>query len=273
MGAWYSNVPEGVWGEAGDAWDAQCGGHGRSIVWHKIKEQQTMPAGGSRKRGGAAGREKDAPPAKRTTQMVIASRNSSPLVNTQHAAMASSVTPTLATAEVLINMSTKRVVPSTEAVVREVQKTNNNTAQGKRTKEWFEECQKNGRFDHAGILAADVNGYVRKTLFPKLKFIMSERQMNYSKEKGSFCMTICTGMGLSVENEEVMVSWWEAHKTTVSYILNQKRADVASAVKVCFQSKWRGRWAKLRINYSSNNMCCCMDTFRRMGSNAEGQAW
>ena len=76
----------------------------------------------------------------------------------QPAAVANSGTPTVATAEGLINMSTKRLVQNTEANVREVAKTNNNTAEGRRTKEWFEACQKSGRFDHAGILAADANG-------------------------------------------------------------------------------------------------------------------
>ena len=97
MGAWYSNVVESAWGNRRRL-GCSGGGHGRSIVPHNINEQQTMPPGGSKKRGGPAGRGKEAPPAKRTrTQMVVPNSSRSPPVHMQPAAVANSGTPTLAT--------------------------------------------------------------------------------------------------------------------------------------------------------------------------------
>ena len=197
-----------------------------------------MAGGRNNKRGGNPARGKDEPAVKRRTTLVN-EQESTPLEKRTIEQDEARSTPMLTTAEVLINMGNRQPVVVPQKVVSGGggARSRKSSAQGMRTKDWFEACQNSGRLDHAGILAADVNGYVRKTLFPKLKFIMSERQMNFSKEKGSFCMLICTGMGLCVEDEDVMVSWWEAHKMTVGYILNQKRADVSSAVKLCFQRK------------------------------------
>lgn len=173
----------------------------------------------------------------------------------------------MATAEVLINMGSRRVVQPTTAAVAVVEATSRRHARtGMNTKEWFEACQQNGRVDHAGILDADVNGYVRNKLFRKLKFVMSEQQMNYSREKGSFCLTICEGVGVCVENEAIMVSWWEAYKKSVVVIMNQKRADVTSAVKTCFQSKYKWQIQKRKDIILTNCVVFC-DVCRGMERN------
>ena len=65
---------------------------------------------------------------------------------------------------------------------------------------------------------------------------MSEKQMNYSREKGSFCLMICGAMGL-VGDDEVTVSWWEEYKDTILVVLNNKRGDVTAALKRAFLSK------------------------------------
>lgn len=103
------------------------------------------------------------------------------------------------------------------------------------SKTWFEACQRNGRMDNEAMLAKDISAYVRYELFPKLKFIMNSKQLNYSSETTSICGLICTAMGL-VE-EKAAVSWWERYKDMIADVLNAKRADVTGALKRAFLRK------------------------------------
>ena len=106
----------------------------------------------------------------------------------------------------------------------------------KSSKKWIAACQKSGRMGSSEILARDLNQYVRYDLFPKLKFIMSKNQMHFIKAEGSFCSTICSAMGL-VGDDDVTVSWWEAHKDTILAILKSKCADVTAGIKRAFVRK------------------------------------
>jgi hypothetical protein len=59
------------------------------------------------------------------------------------------------------------------------------------SKTWFEACQCNGRMDNDDIMMTDITNYVWNTLFPGLKFIMADAQMEYSNDKHSLCYLIC----------------------------------------------------------------------------------
>jgi hypothetical protein len=103
------------------------------------------------------------------------------------------------------------------------------------SKTWFEACQRNGRMDNETMLTKDISTYVRYELFPKLKFIMNSKQLNYSSEEKSICGLICTAMGLV--DEKAAVSWWERYKDMIADVLNAKRADVTGAIKRAFLRK------------------------------------
>lgn len=103
------------------------------------------------------------------------------------------------------------------------------------SKTWFEACQRNGRMDNQAMLAKDISTYVRYELFPKLKFIMNSKQLNYSSEQTSICGLICTAMGLV--DAKAAVSWWERYKDMIADVLNAKRADVTGALKRAFLRK------------------------------------
>jgi hypothetical protein len=109
------------------------------------------------------------------------------------------------------------------------------------SKTWFEACQRIGRMDSQEMLSKDINAYVRHELFPKLKFIMDNKQLNYSSEKESICARICRSMGL-VE-ERAAVSWWERYKDMIANVLNAKRADVTGAMKRTFLRKFHCTFA------------------------------
>jgi hypothetical protein len=118
----------------------------------------------------------------------------------------------------------------------------------KASKQWLEACQKSGRLGSSEMLAHDLSQYVRYDLFSKLKFIMSDKQLNYSRVNGSFCMLICKAMGLGGD-DEVSISWWETYKETILVVLNNKRADVTAAIKQAFLRKYKSITIRLLIDY------------------------
>jgi hypothetical protein len=109
---------------------------------------------------------------------------------------------------------------------------------GHQSKRWFEACQRNGRMDNEAMLAKDISAYVRYELFPKLKFIMSKKQLYYTAERPSICGLICDDMGLM--DQTTAVAWWERYKDMIADVLNAKRADVTGAVKRAFLRKSTG---------------------------------
>ena len=109
--------------------------------------------------------------------------------------------------------------------------------------QWIAVSQKSGRMANNELLDRDIQQYVRYELFPKLKFITTDKQMNYSKDKKSVCGFISGAFGMhSGVDEEVAVSWWENHKKKILFVLNQKRADVTMGVKRAFLSKYADVW-------------------------------
>ena len=81
-------------------------------------------------------------------------------------------------------------------------------------------------------MMADISNYVRNDLFPSLKFIMSDKQLQYSPDTSSLCTLICVAMGL--HDPTAAVTWWERYKNMIAYVLNSKRADVTGALKRSF---------------------------------------
>jgi len=84
--------------------------------------------------------------------------------------------------------------------------------------EWYETCCQYGKRGGASLLS-DVTMYVRTELFPKLKFIMSPHQLQYSSEETSICYQICCGIGV-VDNQRSR--GWEAYKSKILETLNTK---------------------------------------------------
>lgn len=103
------------------------------------------------------------------------------------------------------------------------------------SKLFFEACQRNGRMANEVMLSKDLSSYVRYELFPRLKFIMSNSQLNFSSEKTTICGLICADMGLL--EPKAAVEWWEKYKGMIADVLNAKRADVTGAIKRVFMRK------------------------------------
>lgn len=104
------------------------------------------------------------------------------------------------------------------------------------SKLFFEACQRNGRMENEVMLAKDLSSYVRYELFPRLKFIMSNAQLNFATKKNTICGLICADMGL-VE-VKASAAWWESYKNMIADVLNAKRADVTGAIKRVFMRKF-----------------------------------
>lgn len=102
-------------------------------------------------------------------------------------------------------------------------------------KVWFEACQNSGRLTNKALLEKDISTYVRYTLFPDLKFVMSDNQLNFSTDPSTLCMIICKAVGMVDKN--TAVTWWEAYKDMIADVLNAKRADVTGALKKVFLRK------------------------------------
>jgi hypothetical protein len=102
-------------------------------------------------------------------------------------------------------------------------------------KVWFDACQNSGRLTNKALLEKDNSTYVRYTLFPDLKFIMSDNQLHFSTDPSTLSRIICKAMGM-VE-PTVAVTWWEAYKDMIADVLNAKRADVTGALKKVFMRK------------------------------------
>ena len=100
--------------------------------------------------------------------------------------------------------------------------------------DWYDQCRKKGLRGSDAMLECDLVVYVRAELFPKLKFIMDPRQLVYSTAKTSICLQICKDMGLK---DSRAAQWWELYKNKINSTLNQKRADVTSAIRRTFLSK------------------------------------
>ena len=103
---------------------------------------------------------------------------------------------------------------------------------------FFEDCQRNGRIDREELLVQDITGYVRKDLFPKLKFVMNDRLLVYSTNPNSICSLVCQEMGLKDPNTQI--AYWERFKGMIGNVLNLKRNDVTGSIKRAFMGKSMG---------------------------------
>jgi hypothetical protein len=102
--------------------------------------------------------------------------------------------------------------------------------------ELYELLRKKGRMGDDIMLHKDLVLYVRNDLFPKLKFIMDTRQLMFTTAVNSICYQICSELGFEgIKAAE----WWEKYKNKVAKTLNSKRADVTSAIKRVFISKYQ----------------------------------
>ena len=123
------------------------------------------------------------------------------------------------------------VLPAVVHVTTPLAATNPDT-HDHQSKTWFELCQRHGRMDNEEMMMTDISNYVRNDLFSSLKFIMSDKQLQYSPDTNSLCTLICVAMGL--HDPTAAVTWWERYKNMIAYVLNAKRADVTGALKRAF---------------------------------------
>jgi hypothetical protein len=100
--------------------------------------------------------------------------------------------------------------------------------------EWYDQIRKKSLRSKDSMFTMDLIAYVRTDLFPKLKFIMDQRQMVFSYDKKTICQQIMADMGVK---ECLKSGWWECYKNKILKTLNSKRADVTSAIKRRFVSK------------------------------------
>lgn len=81
----------------------------------------------------------------------------------------------------------------------------------------------------------DLVGYVRHELFPKWKFFMNRKQLEFSNQPDTVCYQICKGMHVF---DTYAVKWWEECHDKILDTLNSKRADVTAAIKKGYFRKW-----------------------------------
>jgi hypothetical protein len=180
----------------------------------------------------ASGSSVVTPPAQAATVLkgVAQAVVSSNLVGTQ------GVEPALAT------FSLKTGNPNIPPPLQEVVILNNTPSVGTSdytSSELYEVLRKKGRMGSESMLLKDLVMYVRNDLFPKLKFIMHSKQLTFSVSPDTICYQICADLGLT---EMRASAWWELHKHKLLKTLNSKRADVTSAIKRAFMSKFDVRF-------------------------------
>lgn len=67
-----------------------------------------------------------------------------------------------------------------------------------------------------GNVEWEVEQFIRTKIFPKLKFITNEANLNYSTERKSLCQTILKGVNCNVENEQ---NFWNEIKVTIHNLM------------------------------------------------------
>jgi hypothetical protein len=199
--------------------------------------------GGGRKRKGSRPKPSDNGQMKRTDTDTPSSGRQGESVNDRNSTGGKAATLKLASAAppMFFNETNNRIIPHQPSPTVQVTPTVSEGNKENASQKWIAACQRSGRMGSSEMLSKDLTQYVRYELFAKLKFIMSNKQMNYSKTEGSFCFMICSAMGL-VGNDDIAVSWWEEYKDTILVILNNKRADVTAAIKRAFLSKFYCNW-------------------------------
>jgi hypothetical protein len=132
------------------------------------------------------------------------------------------------------NMKTAQPTVPNEVVVNPDEARSVTTSETLTSGDFYEELRKKGRMGSASMLDCDLVSYVRNDLFPKLKFVMDKRQLQFSTEKDSICFQICSDLGLTGPRAS---AWWEIYKNKLVSKLNSKRADISAAIKRVFMSK------------------------------------
>jgi hypothetical protein len=124
-------------------------------------------------------------------------------------------------------------VPATVAVLPQPEQ-QSTTGSETQSSDWYDQIRRKGLTSKDSMLAMDLINYVRADLFPKLKFFMDKKQLDYSEDKRTICQQIIADMGVK---EGPAASWWECYKNKIYKTLNSKRADVTQAIKRQFLSK------------------------------------
>ena len=132
------------------------------------------------------------------------------------------------------NTKTAQPTVPNEVVVNPDEARSVTTSETLTSGDFYEELRKKGRMGSASMLDCDLVSYVRNDLFPKLKFVMDKRQLQFSNEKDSICFQICSDLGLTGPRAS---AWWEIYKNKLVSKLNSKRADISAGIKRAFMSK------------------------------------
>ena len=92
------------------------------------------------------------------------------------------------------------------------------------------------RPDGCDIVLRDV---VRTELFPRVKFIINERDLLYSMDKNSICYSICKWCNCLHDNEAKKVNFWMKNTKKVKKYLTQHRNNVIKNIKKIAKSKYK----------------------------------
>ncbi len=96
---------------------------------------------------------------------------------------------------------------------------------------WIQ-CEKNAKT--AEERQADLQRFVRTTLFKNLKMITNEQMMFYQSEPKTFCQETCKAMHVKPEFKQ---HWWNSNVKVIAKAINGRRSDVTQAMKKAFMGE------------------------------------
>jgi hypothetical protein len=106
-----------------------------------------------------------------------------------------------------------------------------------------------------------IKGYVKDTLFKKVKFIVSDKQMEWDFK--SFAVPILNFMGVSDEDDDVKKRLWNDFKLDAKKALQEKRASINGAVKSAIVCKLLATASFMACCHVSNSQHCLHHTFKK----------
>ncbi len=109
-----------------------------------------------------------------------------------------------------------------------------------------------------------IKGYVKDTLFKKVKFIVSDKQMECDFK--SFAVPILNFMGVSDEDDDVKKRLWNNFKLDAKKALQEKRASINGAVKSAIVCKLLLTASLMVCCHVSNSQHCLRHTFKKQSS-------
>lgn len=80
----------------------------------------------------------------------------------------------------------------------------------------------------------EIDMFVKKVLFKKLKFITNPSEMQFSQNKKSLCQFSCTHLNIAEENRRLFWTHWNRR---IEQTLSRRRSDINTGMKLAFIGK------------------------------------